>query len=61
MKKEEIKSKEFTPEEDETLYLLSVPGMKEKLIDGLKTPIEECVSEDEVDWLQSGSSGESKR
>ena len=35
--------------------------MKEKLIDGLKTPIEECVSEEEVDWLQSDPSGESKR
>lgn len=44
-----------SPEEDETLYLSSVPGMKEKLIDGLKTPIEECVSEDEVqkDWGRS--------
>lgn len=50
-----------SPEEDETLYLSSVPGMKEKLIDGLKTPIEECVSEEEVDWAQSGPSGESKR
>ena len=50
-----------SPEEDETLYLSSIPDMKEKLIDGLKTPIEECVSEDEVDWLQSGPSGESKR
>jgi prevent-host-death family protein len=26
----------------ETLYLLSIPGMKEDLIEGLKTPIEEC-------------------
>ena len=50
-----------SPEEDETLYLSSIPGMKEKIIDGHKTPIEECVSEDEVDWLQSGPSGESKR
>ena len=50
-----------SPEEDETLYLSSVPGMKEKLIDGLKTPIEECVSEEEVDWLQTGLSGKSKR
>lgn len=50
-----------SPEEDETLYLSSIPGMKEKLIDGLKTSVEECVSEEEVDWLQSGPSGESKR
>ena len=26
----------------ETLYLLSIPGMKEDLIEGLKTPIEKC-------------------
>ena len=26
----------------ETLFLLSIPGMREDLIEGLKTPIEEC-------------------
>lgn len=31
----------------ETLYLSSVPGMKEKLIDGVNTPIEEC---DDFEW-----------
>ena len=34
----------------ETIYLLSVPGMKEKLIDGKDTPLEDCIAEDEVDW-----------
>ena len=34
----------------ETLYLTSVPGMKEKLIEGLKTPLSETISESEVDW-----------
>ncbi|MBQ6518005.1 MAG: type II toxin-antitoxin system Phd/YefM family antitoxin [Anaerolineaceae bacterium] len=34
----------------ETLYLNSVPGMHEKLIDGLNTPLEETVSEDSVVW-----------
>ena len=34
----------------ETLYLTSVPGMKEKLVSGLKTPLEDTVSEEEVDW-----------
>jgi len=29
----------------ETLYLTSVPGMRESIIEGLNTPIEEC-SED---------------
>ena len=34
----------------ETLNLTSVPGMKEKLIEGLNTPLSETVSEEEVDW-----------
>lgn len=34
----------------ETLYLTSVPGMKEKLIEGLNTPLSETVSEEEADW-----------
>ena len=35
---------------EETLYLMSVPGMAESIIAGGKTPIEECVSEEEVEW-----------
>ena len=31
----------------ETLYLTSVPRMKEKLIDGINTPIEEC---EDFEW-----------
>ncbi|MDD7392637.1 MAG: type II toxin-antitoxin system Phd/YefM family antitoxin [Fusobacterium gastrosuis] len=31
----------------ETLYLLSIPGMKDKLIDGLNTPIGDC---EELEW-----------
>ena len=34
----------------ETLHLASVPGMKEKLIDGLNTPLSDTVPEEEVDW-----------
>ncbi len=34
----------------ETLYLSSIPTMKEKIIEGLRTPLDECVSEDEVQW-----------
>ena len=34
----------------ETLYLMSIPGMTESIIEGGNTPIEECVAEDEVDW-----------
>lgn len=34
----------------ETLYLSSVPTMKEKIMEGLHTSINECVPEDEVQW-----------
>ena len=27
---------------EETLYLTSIPGMKESIIEGMNTPIEEC-------------------
>lgn len=33
----------------ETLYISSVPGLKEEIIEGLKEPLENCVTEDEVD------------
>jgi len=33
---------------EETLFLLSVPGMRESIIDGLKTPVEECSRD--LDW-----------
>lgn len=31
----------------ETLYLCSIPNMQESIIEGLNTPIDDCV---EVDW-----------
>ena len=34
----------------ETIYLNSIPGMTESLIKGKNTPIEECLSENEVEW-----------
>lgn len=34
----------------ETLYLSSIPGMKEKITEGLETPLSECVSDSEVEW-----------
>ncbi len=27
---------------EETLYLLSVPGMRESIVEGMKTPLEKC-------------------
>ena len=32
----------------ETLYLNSVPGMRESILSGLKTPVEKCAKE--LDW-----------
>ena len=34
----------------ETLNLNSIPGMKEKLVDGLNTPLDDTVPEEEVVW-----------
>ena len=32
----------------ETMFLLSIPGMRESIRDGLSTPIEDC--REELDW-----------
>ena len=32
----------------ETLYLLSIPNMRESIIEGLKTPLTEC--DEDIDW-----------
>ncbi len=32
----------------ETLYLTSIPGMRESIVEGLQTPIEQC--DKELDW-----------
>lgn len=34
----------------ETLYLSSIPDMKETIVDGLNTALEDCLTEDEVEW-----------
>ena len=34
----------------ETLYICSVPGLKERIMDGMNKPASEFVSEDEVKW-----------
>lgn len=33
---------------NETLYLLSVPGMRESLVEGMKEPVSKCS--EELDW-----------
>ncbi|HOB76665.1 MAG TPA: type II toxin-antitoxin system Phd/YefM family antitoxin [Phycisphaerae bacterium] len=30
---------------EETLYLLSIPGMRESIVRGMKTPVEKCAKE----------------
>ena len=32
----------------ETLYLTSLPGMRESIVEGLQTPVEKC--DQELDW-----------
>ena len=34
----------------ETLYLSSIPGMKEKIVEGLNTSLEDCIPENQVDY-----------
>lgn len=34
----------------ETLYLSSIPGIKESIVEGLNASEDEYVSEDDVDW-----------
>ena len=34
----------------ETLYLLSVPGMRGKLLKAKAEPLAECIPEEEVEW-----------
>jgi len=36
----------------ETQYLLGIPGMKEKLMEDSKTPIEECEDIGNIDWKE---------
>ena len=35
---------------EETLHLLSVPGLKEDLLEGARMPVGDCVAEDKLDW-----------
>ena len=32
----------------ETLHLLSIPGMRESIVEGMRTPVEEC--DEKLDW-----------
>lgn len=34
----------------ETLYLMNIPGMTDSIIEGMNTPIEECVDLEDIKW-----------
>lgn len=34
----------------ETIYISSIPELKEDIIKGLKEPLEDCIDENEVEW-----------
>lgn len=34
----------------ETLHLMSMPGVAQSIKDGLSTPLEQCVPESDADW-----------
>ncbi len=34
----------------ETLYLRSIPDMRESILEGMATPLSECISESELEW-----------
>jgi hypothetical protein len=36
--------------EKETEWLLSIPGMRESIIEGIDTPVEECLSLEDIGW-----------
>ena len=43
------------PEEDynnlmETLYISSIPELKDRILKGLKEDIKDCINEEEVNW-----------
>lgn len=43
-----LSSETESPSVQETLYLLSVPGMRESIREGMATPIEKCYPH--LDW-----------
>ena len=34
----------------ETLYLMSIPGMTETILEGMRTPVSELIPEEKVEW-----------
>ena len=34
----------------ETVYISSIPGLKEDIVEGLKEPLDNCIAEEDVEW-----------
>lgn len=34
----------------ETLNICAIPGMKEKILEGMNAPLSDCIPESEVEW-----------
>ncbi|MBP7553587.1 MAG: type II toxin-antitoxin system Phd/YefM family antitoxin [Spirochaetes bacterium] len=47
-KKKIVISEEYWRSIQETLYLLSIPGMREKIVKGINTDIEDCIEDIEI-------------
>lgn len=35
---------------EETVYLCSIPNMKESIVEASNTPLEECIKEEDFEW-----------
>lgn len=51
MKSKTLSETETNHEVEETAYLISVPGMREKIISGMKEELSECVDESAVETI----------
>ncbi|HNZ27877.1 MAG TPA: type II toxin-antitoxin system prevent-host-death family antitoxin [Spirochaetota bacterium] len=47
-KKKIVISEEYWRSIQETLYLLSIPRMREKIVKGLNTDLEDCIEDTEI-------------
>ena len=45
----------------ETLYLMSIPGMKESILEAAKEPMEECISLEELEREEQNCRSVNKR
>jgi antitoxin YefM len=41
---------------EETLYLLSIPGMRESILSASQEPIENCINANQIDWNDNDAS-----